>query len=259
MGNKLDLILNKNRKHLLMNHIVAGYPDIETNLKLVQCMEKNGSSMVEVQIPFSDPMADGRTILAANHKSLSKGTSVYDSFKLASDIKKQSNIATLIMTYVNILFKMGTDKFINLCEESEIDGIIMPDLPFDVDLDGFFNKLEDTEIYPIFVVSPDMDPDRLIKITKIARGFIYATLKVGITGERTEIDNKGINFLKELRKHTNLPIAAGFGISSAEHVNNLKNYADISVIGSHIINLYNSEGLEGVSIFLRSCKSVIDI
>jgi tryptophan synthase alpha chain len=257
MKNKLDLVLNKSGNHHLMNHIVAGYPDLETNMKLVKLMKEKGSSIIEIQIPFSDPIADGRTILKANHCSLESGTTVPDSFILASEIKKHLKIPVLIMTYVNILFKLGAEKFISLCREFSVDGIIVPDLPFDESFDNVFQKLDLAGIYPIFVVSPDMDLIRLRKITDIARGFIYATLKVGITGERTEIDRKGIKFLKKLKSDTHLPIAAGFGISSPKHIEELKKYADISVIGSHVINLFNKSGMTSVSHFLNECKNVI--
>ncbi len=257
MSNQIDRILNSHQTHHIMNHIVAGYPSLAGNETIVESMTAAGTGLLEIQIPFSDPMADGNTILKANHDALRNGTSIDDSFFLARTLKDRFDLAIVLMTYANIPFKLGFESFITRCSQSGVDGVIIPDLPFDSEFRSFFLGLKKANIHPIFVVSPRMDPSRLTQILSVASGFIYATLKVGITGERKTVERSGLDFLTSLRQQTALPIAAGFGISTVLQVQEIENYADISVIGSHMINLYNQKGVSGISSFIKACRHAV--
>ncbi len=159
------------------------------------------------------------------------------------------------MTYANIPFSMGFEKFVKRSCEAGISGLIVPDLPFDED-SPYLEIAVEHDCYPIPVVSPGMSRDRLSAIAGSARGFIYTTLRVGITGARKQIDNRGLSFLDTLKEYTSLPIAAGFGISSAEMVKQLENRADAAVIGSHIINLLNQQGIDAVGRFIHGCNVI---
>lgn len=243
----------------LMTHVVAGYPDLETNERLIKVMAESGADMIEVQIPFSDPLADGATIATANQAALEKGITPGDCFGLVERLRKQVDIPLLIMTYANIPFRVGIETFARQCSVAGVSGIIIPDWPFAEALD-MIDMMEAVGLYVIPVVSPGMSEERLTKVCGGARGFIYATLRVGITGARGQLEEKGLNFLRALREYSSLPIAAGFGISSVDMVRQIEALAvvDAVVIGSRIIDLVEREGIEAVGQWLGKLKKCTD-
>lgn len=234
----------------LMTHVVAGYPNKQTTIDLVKLMEDNGVDFVEIQIPFSDPLADGPTIMKANQVALDNGFKLPDAFEVASKITQSVNIPILFMTYINIPYVYGYEKFIKDAINSGISGVIVPDIPFDEE-DNILPLLKENKLSPIYVISPDIREERLQKVATIAEDFIYTTLKIGITGARDSIDAKSIEFLQKIKNIINLPIASGFGISKKEHIDLLKGKTDIAVIGSHILNLFNKGGFKEVEHFLQ--------
>lgn len=254
MTNPIDKVFADRKALKLMTHVVAGYPDLETTETLIRVMAESGADLVEMQIPFSDPLADGPTIATANQAALDNGITPEHCFRLAEKLKSSVDIPLLIMTYANIPFSMGIEQFVKRCSESGISGMIVPDLPFDQS-PWYLEAAEKYGCFPILVVSPGMSSERLAEIVQQARGFIYTTLRVGITGARKTIHESGLRFLETLRACTSLPIAAGFGISSAEMVNQLQGRADGAVIGSYIIEILNKQGIDEVGQFIRSCKA----
>jgi tryptophan synthase alpha chain len=256
MNNLIDKAINKNDKLKIMTHIVAGYPDMETNINVVKAMALSGVDFIEIQIPFSDPMADGPTIMKANSGALRNKFTLEDYFILIARLKQETDIPLLTMSYANIPYTYGIEKFLKQISSSGIDGIILPDLPFDEENDNYLKLAKENNLHAIQVISPGMDEKRLKNILGEASGFVYTTLKVGITGAINEIDMKGLDFLKTIKKYTRLPVAAGFGISSKDHVNKLKGKAEIAIIGSYIIDVYEKEGLEGISRFIKECKDI---
>lgn len=252
LKNYPDLITSNNHIHL-MTHLVAGYPDIDTNKKLIYSMAKSGVKLIEIQIPFSDPMADGPTIMRANQISLNNGTNLEICFRLMEDMSKEVDIPLLFMTYGNIPFVYGMKEFVDTCSKIGCRGLIVPDLPYDEDtfILNVFCKQKD--LPNIAVISPDTSIHRIKKLKEFAQGFIYTTLKIGITGAGNEIDLAGIKYIDFLKTHIQLPIAAGFGIAKPEHVDSLRGIADIAVIGSRLIELVDSEGVPGVSKFIKAC------
>jgi tryptophan synthase alpha chain len=258
MNNLIDKTINKNSNLKLMTHIVAGYPDMETNINIVRTMALDGVDLIEIQIPFSDPMADGPTIMKANSGALDNKFNLEDYFVLIEKLKNETDIPLLTMSYANIPFSYGIEKFLQKTASIGIDGVIIPDLPFDEENEDYIKHAEFNNIHAIQVVSPGMDNNRLKNILSKSSGFVYTTLKVGITGALNEIDKKGLDFLDTIKSYTNLPVAAGFGISSAEHIKQLKGKVEIAIIGSYIINVYDKAGLEGISGFIKGCKSICD-
>ncbi len=255
MDNPIDHIFSGKKELKLMTHIVAGYPDLEKSGEIALAMAEYGVDLIEIQIPFSDPLADGRTIMAANQIALDHGITPCQCFQLAERLKKRINIPLLFMTYANIPFQMGLEKFVRRSRDSGLSGLIIPDLTFDERVEGYFDYARRVGIYPINVVSPGPKKGRLGEILRISKGFIYITLRVGITGEVKRIGEEGINFIKEIRERSKLPVAAGFGISSAVQVRQLEGLADIAVVGSHIIHLYEKTGISGVEKFIKECTS----
>lgn len=249
MKNIIDKRLEKN-KLKIMTHVVAGYPNLETTRELIILMEKSGVDMIEIQIPFSDPLADGPTIMKANQYAIDNGITPEICLNFVKKIRKEVNIPLLFMTYSNIPFKFGMEKFIEKSSEVGINGLIIPDIPFDEDCEKYYELAEKYSIHNIFVVSPNMEDKRLKQIMNMASGFVYTTLKTGITGAGNKISQKGIDFLLKVRENSKIPIAAGFGISSKSHLEILKNKIDMAVIGSHVINLFEKGGIDMVKQFL---------
>jgi tryptophan synthase alpha chain len=249
--NRID---NIKGKFNIMTHVVAGYPDVNTCRELILMMAESGVDLIEIQIPFSDPLADGPTIMEASQQALDNGITVKDCFDLVASVRGKITIPLLFMSYANIPFRYGLKRFINDCSNVGIDGLIIPDIPFDERLE-YIKTADEVGVYAIQVVSPDIEENRLREIIKISKGFMYTTLKVGITGAGKEISTQGKSFVQQLKQKTTLPVLAGFGISSNEHINQLKNISDGAVIGSHVLNLFNTEGINSVREFLISIKS----
>lgn len=229
------------KKNNLMTHIVAGYPSMNECEKIVLAMAQLGVSFVEIQIPFSDPIADGPTIMKANEKALLNGVIPDDCFKLIKRLKKKIKIPILIMTYFNIPFRYGLDKFCRRAKESQVYGLIIPDIPIDEEkYENYLELCEKYNLHAIQIISPITTKKRLKKISKIASGFLYCVSTLGTTGERSKLDPELSSYIGNVKKYIKLPLALGFGISSKEQVLAALKYADIAVIGSKIINLCNS-------------------
>jgi len=250
MSTSLDVLNQAGSKKIrLMTHIVAGYPDYAKSLETARLMAKYADA-IEIQIPFSDPMADGPTIMRANQTALQAGISTEDCFRLAQTLIKECTIPVLFMSYANIPFHTGMEKFISRCAAIGIAGLIIPDIPFDSNNYGYFEISVKHNVAPVYVVSPDTSADRLSKIVPFLRGMVYTTLKVGITGAGTVINESGMQFLGTIRRYTPLPVAAGFGISSVPQILSLTGKADIAIVGSRLIDIYDQSGLAGVKDFL---------
>jgi tryptophan synthase alpha chain len=251
--NKIDRVFSSGKNLKLMTHVVGGYPGFNVNEDLVELMVERGVDMVEIQVPFSDPLADGPVIARANQAALDVGVTPERCFRLAERLSGRVGIPLLVMTYVNIPYSMGYEVFLCRCSESGISGVIVPDLPFE-EASLFFDIARRYGVYFVPVVSPGMEEVRLEEVVGLARGFIYATLRVGITGVKERVEPQGLEFLEILRRCTSLPVMGGFGISSAGMVRRLEGLVDGVVIGSHIINLYDIGGMEAVGEFIFKTK-----
>ncbi len=252
MTNKIDTVFRQSGMKI-MTHVVCGYPDLQTTVDMVRVMEDSGADMVEIQIPFTDPMADGPVIMQANRKALDNGTTADKCFETAYRLSTMTDIPLLFMSYANIPFVRGVENFCRESREAGISGLIIPDIPYDDDM-NFYETARDNRIHFIPVVSPGIPERRLKDIGEAAEGFIYATLKAGITGAGRTLDPAGIKFIERIKETSRLPVGAGFGISDPEHVGMLKNTADCAIIGSRIISLYRETGLKGVGEFIKGCR-----
>lgn len=225
----------------LMTHVVVGYPSINDTINIVKTMATHGADMIELQIPFSDPLADGPTIMKACEYSLAKGTKVKDSFFVAHTLSKEIKTPLLFMAYFNTVFKYGVEKFCRDAKNSGIYGLIVPDMPIDEEREEHFYALcRKYDLNNIQVVSPASTDKRLKMNAEIAKGFIYATAHQGITGAKNTLSPNITQYLKKLRSYFHIPIAVGFGISKREHLQILTPYADIAVVGSAIIDIISS-------------------
>lgn len=254
MENRIDLALKEAKDIQLMTHVVAGYPSLEANEELIRLMARCGVKLIEIQIPFTDPLADGPTIMRANQAALDAGITPDHCFDLCARLSTELDVAFMFMTYANIPFAMGLGNFLDRAAASGASGLILPDLPWDEADGDYAEEARRRGLHPVMVISPDTPEARLQSILKRASGLLYTTLKVGITGAGATMDQAGVDYVKALKAKAGLPIAAGFGISSPEHVRMLSGLADAAVIGSHIINLLDAGGLEAVDDFLAACQ-----
>src|SRR3989344_5126335 len=257
MMNKIDKRLQKTKKEKrlgLMTHVVVGYPSLAKTFDIVKIMEKNGVDFVELQIPFSDPLADGTTIMKACESALKNGTKVKDAFDVVEKLSGKVKIPLLFMAYYNTVFKYGTEKFCLDAKNAGAYGLIVPDMPIDEEKEEhFFSFCHKYNLHNIRVISPASTDERLKKNAEVASGFVYATARQGITGAKSSLDPKLISFLNKVKKEYKVPIAVGFGISKKEHLKALKPFADMAVIGSAVIDKISSgqNYLESVEYFLK--------
>lgn len=232
--------IKKEKRFGLMTHVVVGYPSIVQTESLVKIMADSGVDFIELQIPFSDPLADGPTIMRACEKALAGKVRVEDAFKLADKLSKEIKIPLLFMAYFNTVFRYGTKKFCRHAKKAGISGLIVPDIPPEEESEeNFIKYCKQAGLKNIRVVSPASTLERLKINAKIASGFIYCTARQGITGARKKLDPNLISFLKKIRTQSDLPLAVGFGISQKEHLYKISPFADIAVIGSAIIDVIN--------------------
>jgi tryptophan synthase alpha chain len=235
---KFNELKNKNQKALIC-YVVAGYPDIKISEHIISSLINGGADIIEIGIPFSDPIADGSTIQDAIQNSLIAGTTPDMCLELSSRIRKTfPNIPLVIMTYSNILYRKGYIQFAKKAKESGIDGFIIPDIPIEESKE-YLNTMQNIGMSTIFLVSPNTSEKRLKIISRICTGFLYAISVYGTTGERQGFDKYTIESIKRVKKVTgaeDLPLAVGFGISNPQHVKYMIDAgADAVIIGSAII------------------------
>ena len=234
---KFRKLKSMNQKALIC-YVVAGYPDIRTSEDIITSLINGGADIIEIGIPFSDPIADGSAIQDAIQNSLTSGTTPDMCLELASRIRKTfPDIPLIIMTYSNILFRKGYIQFAQQAKESGIDGFIVPDIPIE-EAKEYLDSVKKIGISTIFLVSPNTSEKRLKIISKICTGFLYVISIFGTTGERKGFDEYTIQSIKRVKKviADNLPLAVGFGISNPQHVRYMIDAgADGAIIGSAII------------------------
>lgn len=249
--------LKKSRRLGLMTHVVVGYPTLESTVKIVKTMAENGADLIELQIPFSDPLADGPTIMKACEKSLENGTKVKDAFKITKELSSKIPTPLLFMAYYNTVFKYGVEKFCKDAKAVGAYGLIVPDMPIDEENEEhFLSFCKKNNLSNIQVISPASTNERLKKNAAIASGFVYCTAHQGITGAKNQLDSDIISYLKRVKKFFSLPIAVGFGLSKKEHLEQIVPFADIAVIGSAIINIIDQSRSE--TVFLSKIKNFLN-
>lgn len=235
--------------------VTCGYPDLETTGEIVRAMAENGADIIELGIPFSDPTAEGPVIQGANIKALENGITTDKIFEFVKELRKDIKIPLVFMTYANVIFSYGAEKFISTCSEIGIDGIILPDLPFE-EKDEFSPQCQKYGIDLISLIAPTSH-QRISMIAKEADGFIYIVSSLGVTGTRSEINTDLDSIVKVIRENTDTPCAIGFGISNPEQAKKMSDISDGAIIGSAIIKLiekYGKDSAKPVGEFVKSVK-----
>jgi tryptophan synthase alpha chain len=238
---------------LLMAHVVVGYPDLETSFELVKTIVSAGVDLMELQIPFSEPIADGPVILKANQSALAGGIKVDDSFSFAHRVTKAFDIPFLFMTYYNVVFKRGENRFFAEAKDAGIRGTIVPDIPPE-EGQSYMEAATANSVDPIFILSPTTTPDRLSYLAGFGRGFFYCVARKGITGAETSFSSELDEYLSRCRKVTELPLALGFGVSRKEDVDFLKGKVEVAVVGSQALRILDADDVETVGDFFRQLR-----
>ena len=250
---RLAANLATKKKILLMTHIVLGYPSFAVNRQVIGQMVTNGVDCIEMQIPFSEPMADGPVIAKACQDSIAAGATVADCLAFGAEMAAAHDIPFLYMTYVNIIFKYGYQRFFVAAKAAGIKGVIVPDMPPEMD-DGFFAAARDHGIAPVLIFAPTTSDARMQELDGQAEGFIYCAARRGVTGKKSAMDEETLAYLRRCRAASHLPIAVGFGIQSKEDIDALDGVADMAVIGSKTIQLVDSEGPAAVGPFIAGLR-----
>lgn len=238
--------------------ITCGDPDLETTGKVVRAAAENGADLIELGIPFSDPTAEGPVIQGANIRALAGGITTDKVFDFVKDIRRDVKIPLVFMTYANLVFSYGAEKFMSKCAETGIDGIILPDLPFE-EKDEFQPVCDKYGVDLISLIAPTSE-QRIAMIAKEASGFIYVVSSLGVTGTRSEITTDIGSIIKVIREHTEVPCAVGFGISTPLQAQKMASLSDGAIVGSAIIKIIEKHGrdsAEYVGEYVREMKQAV--
>ncbi|MGB6302548.1 MAG: tryptophan synthase subunit alpha [Acidobacteriaceae bacterium] len=226
----------------LVVYLTIGDPDLETSKKIALAAIDAGADVLELGVPFSDPLADGPVIQRASERAVRNGTRMEDVLALASSLRKQRPaVGLVIFSYLNPILRMGLEPFAAAAEKAGVDAVLVTDLIAE-ESEEYRAALKKHHLQPIFLAAPTSPDSRLARIAEISEGFIYAISRVGITGTQQQVAGDARELVTRLRRYTRLPIALGFGISNAAHVAVVAEYADAAVVGSAIVALIEQSG-----------------
>ncbi|MCD7722874.1 MAG: tryptophan synthase subunit alpha [Clostridiales bacterium] len=246
-------------KKAFIGFVTAGDPDMETSRQIILKMAEGGCDLIEIGIPFSDPIAEGVVIQGANIRSLANGTTTDKVFELTKEISKETDVPLVYMTYLNVLFKYGYDRFLSRAVESGISGVIIPDMPFE-EKHELSDVAEKYGIDVISLIAPTSD-ERIKMIAEDAQGFIYEVSSLGVTGVRNEIKTDLESITAAIKAVTDTPVAIGFGISTPEQAKKYSRVADGVIVGSAIVRLvekYGKNAPEQVYKYVKEMKLAME-
>lgn len=251
-----DAFANAKNKKIFIPFITAGDPDLETTEKLIYAMDEAGAGLIEIGIPFSDPTAEGPVIMAADTRALEKGCKIYQIFDMLKRARQRTRIPMVFLTYVNPIFTYGKDKFFRQCQEVQMDGVIVPDVPYD-EKDTIAPEAEKYGIEIISMIAPTSH-QRIQMIAREAQGYIYLVSSLGVTGVRKEITTDLGTIVAKVREVTDRPVAVGFGISTPEQAKNMAAISDGAIVGSAIVKLCAQYGRDCVEPVKEYVKAMAD-
>lgn len=238
--------------------VTCGDPDLETTAKVVRAAVENGADLIELGIPFSDPTAEGPVIQGANLRALRGGITTDKIFAFVKELRRDVKVPMVFMTYANVVFSYGAEKFISTCRDIGIDGLILPDLPFE-EKEEFLPACRQYDVDLISLIAQTSE-NRISMIAREAEGFIYIVSSLGVTGTRSEIRTDLSSIVKVVRENTKVPCAIGFGISTPEQAKKMADISDGAIVGSAIVKLiekYGTDAPEHVAEYVKSMKDAI--
>jgi tryptophan synthase alpha chain len=248
----------KNKKALI-TYLTAGDPNLEKTKEFILTMAKSGAGLIEIGIPFSDPIAEGEVIQNAMMRALKNNINVDNIFNMVSEVRKETNIPLAFMTYLNPVFSYGYARFFKKCKELGIGGIIIPDMPFE-EQDEIKEFAQKNEVSIITLIAPS-SKERIAVLAKAAEGFIYLISSLGVTGMRDKITTDIAAIVSQIKAQTQTPVAVGFGISKAQQAKEISQYADGIIIGSAIVKIiaeYAQDAAPKIAGYVSSIKSAIE-
>jgi len=241
----------------LIPYITVGYPTVETTLKVVPLLASSGCDIIELGIPFSDPLADGATIQRASYESLRQGVTPKVCFEVAHELRGQVEIPLVFMTYYNPVLKLGLEQFCSKCAEVGIDGLIIPDLPPEEGAE-LEQSTRRHELDIIYLLSPASTKERIKLVASRSSGFIYLVSLTGITGARNELPEELESFVARVRQRTEKPLCVGFGVSTPEQARRIAKVADGVIVGSRIIQLLDEDkSLKNAGSFIKCLRDAL--
>jgi tryptophan synthase alpha chain len=243
----------QSRPLLLMTHAVVGYPSLDDNWKMLECMQEAGVDLVELQMPFSEPIADGPAFIRANQLALDHGLRRDQYFNFLRKAADRFDFPLLYMGYYNSAYNMGEQNFCDRLKSAGGSGYIIADLPVELSagLDGYGAKME---LDHIQIMTPLNSERRLQEIADASSGFLYCVARKGVTGRETEFNLELAGYMQRCRTATRLPLALGFGIKTAAQVRNIKGVADIAIIGTACLEAWEQRGVEGYGKYLQELR-----
>ena len=245
-------------KKAFIPFITCGDPDLETTAAIVKAMVHNGADLIELGIPFSDPTAEGPVIQEADNRALKGGVNTEKILAFARELRKDVKVPMVFMTYANVVYSYGAEKFLAAAKEAEIDGLILPDVPFE-EKEEFASLCEAYGLDLISMIAPT-SKERIRMIAKEAKGFLYVVSSLGVTGVRSQINTDIASLIREVRAVTDLPCAVGFGISAPEQAARMASLSDGAIVGSAIVRIIAAHGRkspEAVAAFVKEMSNAV--
>ena len=247
------------KKPGIVAYLTAGDPDLAATRDIALAAIDNGADVIELGVPFSDPLADGPVIQRASERALKHGTSLAQVLTLAAEVRVQAQSTGLIVfSYLNPILRMGMEKFCKVARAAGVDGALVIDLPVE-EAGEYLRAMREYDLAPVFLAAPTSPEDRLRRIAEAARGFVYAVSRTGVTGQRQQLADDARKLVRRLRRVTKLPVALGFGISTAEQFAEVGEFADAVVVGSAIVEtVERNRGREAAAVgeFVRMLRVV---
>ena len=242
-------------KPVLVAYVTCGDPDLATTRDIVLAAIEAGAGIIELGVPFSDPVADGPVIQKASERALKHGTSLEQVLRLASEIREYSqSVGMIVFSYLNPILQMGMSKFCKVARHAGLDGVLITDLPVE-ESGEYLREARKNDLVTVFLVAPTSTDQRLKQIAAVSTGFVYAISRTGVTGTRQQMPEDASGLVKRLRRFTKLPVAVGFGISTPEQFAAVGQYAEAAVVGSAIVQtIERNRGHEAPAVaeFIRS-------
>lgn len=243
----------------LVAYVTCGDPDLATTRDVVLAAIEAGASVIELGVPFSDPVADGPVIQRASQRSLQHGTTLADVLKLAAEVRQHAQSTGLIVfSYLNPILRMGMEKFCKVARHAGVDGALLTDLPVE-EAGDYLGEMRRNDLATVFLAAPTSTEERLKRIAEASSGFVYAVSRTGVTGTRQQLPEDARKLVRRLRKYTRLPVAVGFGISTPGQFAAVGEFADAAVVGSAIVEtIERSPGKEAVSVaeFIKQLSAI---
>jgi tryptophan synthase alpha chain len=228
--------LSFSKRPSLVAYVTCGDPDLASTREIVLAAVEAGAAVIELGVPFSDPLADGPVIQRASERALRRGANLEQVLGLAADVRRRSPVGIIIFTYLNPVLRMGLARFAAAAQDAGVDGALMTDLPVE-EADSYRREMGKRDLATVFLAAPTSTEQRLQRIAQASSGFLYAVARTGVTGARKQLTDDAQKLVRRLRRHTRLPIAVGFGISTPEQFRAVGAFADAAVVGSAIVEV----------------------